>query len=74
MGVKQGAAMSGMLFVIYIDRMLRMIRSRFNGFLKDVHALLLMDDTILFATSRVRGYCRNSRLCVSVSSATPMVW
>ena len=54
MGVKQGAATSGILFIIYIDRMLKMIKSRINddGFLKVLHALLLMDDTVLFATSR----------------------
>ena len=54
MGVKQGAATSGILFIIYIDRKLRMIKSKIDddGFLKDLHTLLLMDDTVLFATSR----------------------
>ena len=40
--------------LLYIDRVLRMIKFKIkdDGFLKDLHALLLMDDTVLFATSR----------------------
>ena len=54
MGVRQGAPTSCLLFVIYIDKMIRMIKERVgpDGFLGELHALLLMDDTVILATSR----------------------
>lgn len=53
-GVRQGAPSSCLLFVIYVDRMVRMLRQavQADGFLGALHALLLMDDTIILATSR----------------------
>ena len=54
LGDKQGAATSSMLFIIYIDRMTRMIKTKCtdDGFLKNLHILLLMDDTVLLSTTR----------------------
>ena len=53
-GVKQGAATSGILFVLYIDRMIKMIKlaCKEDGFLKHLHVLLLMDDTVLLSSTR----------------------
>ena len=52
-GVRQGAATSCILFIIYLDIMVRMINTvGDDGFLKSLHTLLLMDDTVLLATSR----------------------
>ena len=54
-GVRQSAATSVLLFIILLDRMVKMIKDIENDdFLKSNHALLLMDDTVLFASSRER--------------------
>ena len=54
-GVRQGAATSCILFIIYLDIMARMINTvGDDGFLKSLHTLLLMGDTVLLATSRVQ--------------------
>ena len=50
-GVRQGAPTSCLLFVIYIDKMIKE-RIDIDGFLGELHALLLMDDTVIVATSR----------------------
>ena len=53
-GVRQGAPTSCLLFVIYIDKMIKMMKERVEDdeFLGALHALLLMDDTVIIATSR----------------------
>ena len=53
-GVRQGAPSSCLLFVIYINQMIRMLKAKIatDGFLGALHALLLMDDTVILATSR----------------------
>ena len=54
-GVKQGGPMSCVLFVIYLNVLAVMIRQLGNdSFLNDNHALMLMDDTVLLATTRDR--------------------
>ena len=53
-GVRQGAATSVLLFIIYIDRMVKILKESMadDGFLGSLHILLLMDDAVLLATSR----------------------
>ena len=53
-GVRQGSPTSVFLFIIYVDVLIKMIKSRSvcDGFLSWVHLLMLMDDTVIFATSR----------------------
>ena len=53
-GVKQGSPTSVFLFIIYVDVLIKMVRSKspLDGFLSWLHVLMLMDDTIIFATSR----------------------
>ena len=53
-GVKQGSPTSVFLFIIYVDVLIKMIKSRSppDSFLSWLHVLMLMDDTIIFATSR----------------------
>ena len=53
-GVRQGAPSSCLLFVIYINEMIKMMKNAVatDGFLGCLHALLLMDDTVILATSR----------------------
>ena len=53
-GVRQGAPTSCLLFTTYVDKMVRMIKESVHsdGFLGRLHVLLLMDDTVILATSR----------------------
>ncbi len=53
-GVRQGFPTSCILFVIYLNEFVKSIRSQCDddGYLKWLHCLLLMDDTILLATTR----------------------
>ena len=54
LGVKQGSSTSCLLFILYVDKMIKMIKTSFvnDGFLGSLHTLMLMDDTVLFATSK----------------------
>ena len=52
-GVKQGGPMSCLLFIIYLNVLALMLKALGNdSFLLDVHALMLMDDTVLLASTR----------------------
>ena len=52
-GVKQGGPMSCILFIIYLNVLALLLKLFGNdSFLSDVHALMLMDDTVLLASSR----------------------
>jgi hypothetical protein len=53
-GVKQGASTSCLLFILYVDRMIKMIKNSFqnDGFLGSIHILMLMDDTVLLSTTK----------------------
>lgn len=53
-GVRQGAPSSCLLFTIYMDKMVRMLKQsvQADGFLGAMHVLLLMDDAVIMATSR----------------------
>ena len=56
MGVKQGSPTSCFLFIVFVDEFIRLVKERsgIDGFLKWLHFLMLMDDTVLIATSRER--------------------
>lgn len=66
-GVRQGSPTSCFLFVLFVDMLIRKIKlCGDDGFLKWLHVLMLMDDTVILATSRERlseklkclqGYC-----------------
>ena len=83
MGVRQGAATSCMLFIIYLDVMVKMINGVDDDkFLKSCHALLLMDDTVLLATSRerliqkfkiVQEFCTMYGMSINISKTKFMV-
>ena len=52
-GVKQGSPTSSSLFNFYInDTITRIKQHQPDGFLKELHILLFMDDTVILATSR----------------------
>ena len=48
-GVKQGSPTSVFLFIIYVDVLIKMVKSRtpLDGFLSWLHLLMLMDDSHL---------------------------
>ncbi len=53
-GVRQGSPTSCLLFVVFVDDLIRIIRAScgMDGFLQCLDALVLMDDTILLATTK----------------------
>ena len=83
-GVRQGAPSSCLLFLIYIDQMVKMLNDEVgtDGFLGTLHALLLMDDTVLVATSRekclkkmdvVMRYCEEYGMVIN-EKKTKFLW
>ena len=53
-GVRQGTPSSCLLFILYIDKMVKMVKGVVgtDGFLGNLHMLLLVDDAVVVATSR----------------------
>ena len=53
-GVRQGAPTSCLLFILYIDCLVKKLMSNVpdDGFLGSMHCMLFMDDAVLLATSR----------------------
>ena len=55
-GVRQGSPTSGFLFIVYVNVMIRNIKTKSgpDSFLEWLHVLMLMDDTVIFASTRER--------------------
>ena len=54
-GVKQGSPSSGFLFTFFINPLVKMLKRVDNdGFLEDLHSLLMMDDSVIMATTKER--------------------
>ena len=52
-GLKQGGTTSSSFFIIYLDSLVKKMSYIENdGFLEDLHLLLLMDDSVVLATSK----------------------
>ena len=53
-GVRQGSPTSCLLFVIFVNDLIKLIKQNcdIEGFLAWMHILVLMDDTVLLSTSR----------------------
>jgi exonuclease III len=83
MGVKQGSSASSLLFIVYVDKMIKMVKAFENdGFLGALHILMLMDDTILFATTKenlvkkfqiCQDYCAEYGMSINQSKTKFMV-
>ena len=77
-GVRQGAPTSCILFIMYIDRMVRMLHEAVvsDVFLGSLSVLLLMDDAVILATNRtmcikklevLRKYCNEYGMVINES-------
>ena len=53
-GVRQGSPTSCFLFIVYVNDLVKLIKNtcESDGFLSWLHLLILMDDTVLLATSK----------------------
>ena len=53
-GLKQGAPTSVILFIIFINDYIKLVKDTcgVDGFLSWLHLLVLMDDTVLLSTTR----------------------
>ncbi len=52
--VRQGSPTSCLLFIVFMNELIRMLKEQCgsDGFLGSLHALVLMDDTVLLSTSK----------------------
>ena len=83
LGVKQGSPTSCFLFIVFVDVMIKMVKSvQPDRFLKWLHILMLMDDTVLMASSRERlveklqklvEYCTESGMVINEDKTKFMV-
>lgn len=84
MGVKQGSPSSCFLFTLYVNPLIRMLKERCapDGFLGVLHCLLLMDDTVIFSTSRagieekiriLQDFCTESGMIINETKTKFMV-
>ena len=84
LGLRQGSPTSCFLFTLYINDLVRDIKEicGLDGYLGWVHSLLLMDDTILLATSRkdairkiaiLHNFCESSGMVINMGKTKFMV-
>ena len=83
-GVRQGSPTSCTLFTLFVNRLIRNLKDQCqpDGFLQWLHCLMLMDDTILLATTRtsalqkiriMSAFCRSSGMKVNEKKTQFMV-
>lgn len=77
-GVRQGSPTSCLLFIIFVNDLIKMIKEGcdMDGFLNWLHILVLMDDTVLLATCRrnmikklsiLKQYCEDYGMIINQS-------
>ncbi len=75
-GVRQGSPNSCLLFIIFVNDLISLIKNGCDadGFLVWLHTLVLMDDTVHLSTSRqgmqrkltlLNEYCKGHGMCVN---------
>ena len=83
-GVRQGSPTSGILFIIYVNVMIQMIKQGcpIDGFLGWLHILVMMDDTVLLSTTKqgmidkikiLNDYCKSHGMIINYSKTKFMV-
>lgn len=74
LGVRQGSPTSCLLFIIFMNDFIRLVKQRClpDGFLGWLHTLVLMDDTVLLSTSR-EGMIDKVKLMQSFCSGHGMI-
>ena len=83
-GVRQGSPSSCFLFTLFVNKLIRKLKSRCepDGFLGWLHCLMLMDDTVIFATSRdklvmklniLMDFCEHSGMIINRKKTKFMV-
>ena len=83
LGVRQGSPTSCLLFVLGVNELIQKLKQREpDGFLGWLHSMIMMDDTILLATSRERAeekltvlkdFCRTSGMVINREKTKFMV-
>ena len=78
MGVRQGSPTSCLLFVLFVNDLIKMIKERcgIDGFLAWLHVLVFMDDTVILSTSRnglLKDFCDSHGMKINVSKTKFMV-
>ena len=83
-GVRQGSPTSCLLFIIYVNNLIKLLKETCqpDGFLSWLHLLMLMDDTVLLATNReniirkvqlLNQFCTNYGMVINESKTKLMV-
>ena len=84
LGVRQGSPTSCFLFTVFVNVLIRKFKAEchFDGFLQWLHCLMLMDDTVILATSRamfkkklkvLEEYCREYGMVINEDKTKFMV-
>ena len=84
LGVRQGSPTSCLLFIIFVDMLIKKVKSKCDndGFLSWLHLLMLMDDTVILATSRdqlrkklqlLHEFCEESGMVINEDKTKFMV-
>ena len=83
-GLRQGSPTSCLLFVLFLDSMVRLFKNRCapDGFLNWLHLLVLMDDTVIMATTRhgmirkvghLKDFCNENHMIINLIKTKFMV-
>ena len=83
-GVRQGSPTSCFLFIIFVNTLIRMMKTKcgIDGFLGWLHLLVMMDDTVILATNRERlmeklnvlhEYCSTHGMMINIDKTKFMV-